>query len=133
MKLMCVAPYLLEDIWPMVEKKLDDGYAVGDEGVPDNIFERLHNGHACLWIVVDDQMRIPAAMVTEILLRRSGKVLWMTACGGARMAEWKHLLSEIEEYAKREGCVKVGMSGRFGWQRVLDGYEPTRVTLEKRI
>lgn len=133
MKLLCVAPHLIDNIYPMVEKMIDDGYAVGDEFVPGDLLHKLHDGHACLWIAVEPNGAIVAAMISEIILRRSGKALRMTSASGIRMREWKHLCAEIEEYAKREGCVKVFLGGRFGWRRVLDGYRPVRVTLEKRI
>lgn len=133
MKLLCVAPHLIDNIYPMVEKMIDAGYAVGDEFVPGDLLHKLHDGHACLWIVAEKTGVIVAAMITEIYLRRSGKVLRLVSCAGSQMPRWKHFIAKIEQYAKDEGCVKVDLGGREGWERILPGFKAVRVTLEKRI
>jgi hypothetical protein len=72
-------------------------------------------------------------MVTQIFEMRSGKVCKMMECGGTRLNEWKHLRTEIEEYAKHQGCDRVLVTGRPGWAVALPDYRTTAVVLEKRI
>jgi hypothetical protein len=118
--------------WPALRGMIDVGYAAGGEFMPDDIEKRIADGRVLLWIAVDeDGGQVFAAMTTELVPMRSGLVCWMGQCGGERMRDWAQFHVKIEEYARAEGCVKVVLKGRFGWERVLDGYKVRTVTLEK--
>ena len=39
----------------------------------------------------------------------------------------------IEAYARREGCVCTGITGRKGWLRVLDGYRQKHLIMDKDL
>lgn len=111
---------------------IDIGFAVGGEFMPDDLPARIADGRVLLWVAVDeDTGEVYAAMTTELVPMRLGLVCWMGQCGGRGMREWAQFHVKIEEYARAEGCVKVVLKGRFGWERVLDGYRVRTVTLEK--
>ena len=131
--LVCVPPDEVWKIWPgRVHELVDSAFARADVPMPDDIAEQLKYGTRLLWLVIDKD-QILAALLTQLFPMRSGLVLKLLEGGGEKMSNWLHLKSQIEDYAKREGCVRVIVEGRPGWARVLPDYEVVGVTLEKRI
>lgn len=129
-----VEPNMARSIWDRVSDMIDIGYSVGDDFMPKDILEQIRYGQIVLWIAIDeDTGNILAAMTTELVPMRSGLVCWMCQCAGDRMQDWARFHVQIEEYAKAEGCVRVVLKGRRGWERVLEGYKVRTVTLEKAI
>lgn len=127
-----VEPGTAAQYWTRVRDMIDVGYAVGDDVMPADIVERIAGGLVLLWVAIDDENgNIIAAMTTELVPMRSGLVCWMCQCGGDRMQDWSRFHVKIEEYAKVEGCGKVVLRGRRGWERVLEGYTVRSVQLEK--
>lgn len=131
-QLICCAPDKAHHFWHVVEGMIDRGYAPGDDIMPKDLLERIEANHVQLWLAVKDGL-ILAAMTTELVPMRSGLACWMCQCGGEHLPDWVHLHKEIEEFAKREGCVKVILRGRAGWMRLLDGYRVRTVQLEKAL
>ena len=116
-----------------VHDMIDAAFAASDVPMPDDILEQLSGGKRQLWLAVDTEARIRAAMLTAVYVMRSGKMLKMMECGGSSMSDWLSLRVQIEEYAKAQGCDRVTLEGRPGWRDVLRDYKMTGVTLEKRI
>jgi hypothetical protein len=131
--LVCIPPTDVWKIWPGVSGLIDAGYAASDVPMPNDILDQLRSGTMLLWLAVDEEGQITAAMLTQLFEMRTGKMCKMMECGGDRLREWKHLRAEIEQYAKREGCDRVLVEGRPGWARVLTDYTTIAVVLEKRI
>lgn len=130
----CVDPQMASHLWPRVQSMIDAGYAAGDDFMPADMLERLRYGTVLLWVAMSDESgEIHAALTSELIQMRSGLVCWMCQCGGGDMKLWAHLHTKIEQYAKDEGCVKVALRGRSGWQRVLDGYSVRTVQMEKSL
>lgn len=70
--------------------------------------------------------------VTEIISYPRKKVLHCFLAGG----EMDQILDMIESaiaWGKTQGCTSLTLSGRMGWQRVLDkhGFKPVMVTMER--
>lgn len=100
--------------------------------MPEDLPDQIAAGKVLIWVAVDDETGVVhAAMTTELIPMRAGLVCWMGQCGGERMRDWSHFHTQIEEYARAEGCVKTLLKGRGGWERVLEGYKILTVTLEK--
>jgi hypothetical protein len=134
MELVCIPPSDVAKIWDgTVRDMIDVGFAASDVPMPDDILGELTEGTRQLWLAVNGEARIKAAMLTQIFQMRSGKALKMMECGGTELAKWVHLHAQIEQYAKTEGCDRVLVVGRPGWRGVLRDYRVTSVTLEKRI
>lgn len=113
----------------MIEKAYKDS----DQDVPFNILSDLTKGRRLLWLAVDENEDIIAAMLTQLFNMVSGKMCKMQECGGERMQEWKHLRKRVEDYARAEGCTRVMLEGRLGWARIMPDYEQVAVVLEKRL
>ena len=131
MHVECLAPVHLPSGWERVRPKIDRGYSAGDEIMPEDVLDRLLDGRTQLWVAIDDEGEIHAAMTTELVPMRSGLVCWMCQCGGERLRDWAPFHRKVEEYARAEGCVRVILRGREGWGRVLDGYKVRTVQIEK--
>ena len=101
--------------------------------VPEDLADRLKEGKLNLWVAMEDGEVPFATITTSIYETRSGKTLRIHCCGGDRLYVWKHLMSDLEKYAKAEGCVKIVAEARQGWLRVLEGFEQTRIVIEKRL
>lgn len=131
--LQCVAPALINSIWPIAFPFIDAAYAAMDEITPD-VRTWLIEDRGLLWVLrVPSDGKIIAACTTSLVrARSSGLYCRAVACGGAQ-ADWVGCIAAIERYAKAEGCYKVALDGRRGWSRVLPDYDPVCVSYEKRI
>lgn len=131
-ELLCVAPSMVAKFWPIVEPMLRRAYDEVDELMPSDLPDALSEGKLLLWISAPDG-KILAALVTALLPRPSGLACKLMVCGGTDMAIWLGNHTQIEAYAKAEGCTKLFAEGRLAWNRVLPGYEAKRIVLEKRL
>lgn len=130
---VCVPPRLVDSLWPVVRRWIEDAYAHHDcDETVEDAERKLRMGEAFLWLVMDGRLPIACA-TTELQQASTKKICVITAAGGTRAAEWTHLISAVEDYAKAEHCEVVRMSGRPGWKRVFKDYREPWVTLEKRI
>lgn len=131
-ELHCVAPELIEAIWPIAEPFVARSYKHNFQRVPDELATELAQGTKLLWLACEGQ-RVLGAIVTMLFDTIEGRALKMLECGGDEMAAWMHLHERIEQYAKNEGCSRVLIEGRRGWARQLPDYRMIAVVLEKRI
>lgn len=137
MTAICVAPDRIGEIWPHVRAFVEAAFAEcrGDDDA-ELVHDDLAAGRALLWIAWDDAgKRIVAASTTKLLDVKRGKVCLITSCGGRGVGSnrWVHLISDIESYAKAEGCKYVRFEGRRGWQAIFPEYEQPWIVLEKRL
>jgi len=88
-------------------------------------------GNQLVWIAWDGKEILAAA--TTQLTKPLSKVCTLTACSGYDREQWLPLFAQIEQYAANEGCTKMRIYGRKGWERVLDGYRVEHVILEKGL
>lgn len=140
--LLCVAPHLVDDIWPHVERLIERSLIKGNSDFTvEQIRARITDGKALLWIIWAQGSREPAgelmaAGTTEIVGLDDGRRVCVVAqCAGRKLKRWEHLLSEIERYAARENCVAVRVYGRPGWVRYLKGmgYIQPWTVVEKKV
>jgi hypothetical protein len=129
--LICVDPARIGEMWPHVRDKIRA--AVEQTGLSSfsDIESDVLRGASLVWIAWNGR-EILAAATTELSKPRS-KVCTLTACAGHDRAQWLPLFKQIEDYAKAEGCMKMRIFGRKGWERVLDGYRVEHVVLEKGL
>lgn len=129
---MCAPPAMVGDLWPHVEAYLERATErTGDLDTAD--LERMvFDGSALLWVITDE-LRLMGALVTRLYEARGHKVCQVIAIGGDGLPGWKHLLSDIETFARNEDCRKVRLSGRRGWGRVFPDYAETCVVIEKDL
>ncbi len=103
----------------------------GRYSVP-GMLEQFARGNWQLWIVWDGSVR--AIVATELYHDVSKmKCCTIRFATGRGAAGWSPLISQIEDWARDQGCVKIDMTARKGWARHLPAYKLSHVFLEKGL
>jgi hypothetical protein len=131
-ELVCVDPEKVPQVWPFVSTLIEAAYARGGFGDFGSIRDDVAAARALLWLVWDGK-DVLAASITQVSIENADKICTIAACGGHDKARWLHLISEIEKYAKGEGCARVRICGRRGWTKALDDYRVRAIVLEKAL
>lgn len=128
MRLLAVPPDRARDFWPVAEKHVSA--ALDRNGVTSigEVRDLVFCAQALLWFAADDD-GVHGAGVTRL----SDGVCEIVAWGCDQQSRCTCLLTEIETYAKAEGCTVVRLIGPQAWQRVLKGYDRKAVILEKAL
>jgi hypothetical protein len=92
----------------------------------DDVADGIMEGRLQLW---------PAergCAVTEIVIYPRVKVLHVFLAGG-EMDQIIDMINSAVAWSKTQGCTSMTISGRHGWQRVLEkhGFEPVMTVLKK--
>lgn len=119
--LALVAPYLVT----VVERSR--GQLTAEE-----IVQAFRSGRYQLWMIWDGSLMAVGA--TEVVAVASGMRLCIIHfLSGENSLEWLHLLSDLEAWAKREGCHRIKGYMRKGWAKRMPDYHMTHVSLEKDL
>ena len=131
----------LDKVWSMIEKDIKSALAYSSQLTDsDFVFDLAKEGKFQLWVLWDKEQKKTeqkyfGVVVTELIKRKFGKVCHIYIMTGRQSHKWQHLISEVENFAKEEGCDMMELIARPGWQRVLNifDYKRTHVVLEKKI
>lgn len=109
-----------------------------DEETPQNMVNDVMKGDRRMWLVLDEQDKVVLVPITGIeTLNATGMTMLLLAeCGGSRLKEAMPLLSQIEDWAKREhGAKQARFYARKGWTDYLVplGYRPKAIVFEKEL
>jgi hypothetical protein len=137
MKLHLINPDMLPNIMGLIYPKIDAAtkYSVGKYNGVD-IVKKLIDAHMQLWIVIEDSIEeIQAIVITELSAFPQAKICRLICCTGEGSEKWVHLISEIEDWAKENGCDGLQAECRPGWEKILKhfGYEKSHVILNKAV
>ncbi len=133
-------PERMADIWPSVLfclRKFVSEFPT--EFSENHLINEVVAGRKLLWIVWDENRpeRAVLTVLTETKRNDATGALFVeiTAIGGERIREALPLLSEIEDWAMRNGASETIVIGRFGWIPLLceRGYAKKAVILKKRL
>lgn len=130
-RLLCVPPDDVKKFWKHVRAFIIEAMFRGG-GEYGSVRRSVFDGLAQLWIVWDDA-KIVAAAVTSLGTVNDEKTCTIVACGGDDFSCFGHFVTDLEQFAKAEGCVAVRINGRPGWKRVLAGYDLQSVVLRKEL
>jgi len=98
----------------------------------ETIAEEVITGRWQLWIVWDG--KISAVTATEIFTEASGmKNARAVFVGGRDMASWSHLIADLEDWARDNGCARFEMIISKGIARHFPEYKMSHVLLEKDL
>lgn len=100
---------------------------------PEDIRRDVIAGSKQLWLV-EQSGHVVAVAITTIYGTMRGPIccIW-AAAGTIGLAGIAEVMPDIEAWAIQVGCVAMEVRGRKGWAKVLDGFEPTGVLLEKNL
>ena len=126
---VCVDPARITEAWPHFKDKIES--AVSKVGLADfeYIERQVLDGRALLWLAWDGET-VHAAAVTQLT---TDSVCEIVACGGSGLKKFLPLISDLENFAKAENCRAIRIIGRKGWTKVLTGYEPKAIILERAL
>ena len=113
--------------WPWLKAALDRS---GEEThTRDHVWQLIADGRAQLWPMAD------AAMITEIICYPTGVKHVRGWLSGGDLEQIRAAMPHVEGWAKTQGCTRVIIDGRKGWQRALSdqGYALTAVSLKKEL
>lgn len=125
-QLICVPPGLVNELRPLVETLVARAVKRGGNREVSDVWERLSDGRFLLWIA-EDGGDIQSIGITALYVDDSGRFCHVAYCAG-KLALILWGLPQLEDYARRESCKRVRLSGRDGWERVFKDYELVRTT-----
>ena len=141
MELVRIPTQELDKAWGLVDKDIRQALAYSSQLTDsDFVFETAKQDKFQVWIIWDKNQnktvdKYFGVVVTELIQRKLGKVCNIYIATGRQRHKWQHLINDIEDFAKTEGCQMMELIARPGWQRVLNlfNYKRTHVVLEKKI
>lgn len=98
----------------------------------DDLFAFAADGRFQVWAVLEGDAPM-AVVTTEIIRYPRRKTCRIVGCAGHHKEKWIHLLSEIEAWARAEGCAAMEITARKGWAKVLADYKMTGILLERDL
>ena len=98
------------------------------------VLEHAAAGTYQLWLVATADGDCIAAAITVL----AGSLTEEKSClvlllGGRDLPRWKHVVSEMETWARLEGCTCMEFHGRRGWERIFPEYRAAYVVLRKEL
>ena len=128
MHLVPVPSTLVDQHWQEVEGYVQKACKRGPlDGTPDEYKTNCERGFNQLWLVRHPNTNTCGAIVTGI----SSGVLEGLIVAGDDMPEWIHLLSQIEDWAREQGCSKVRAYTRKGMTKRMTTYSTRGIIIEK--
>jgi len=133
--IVAIAPDKIDLIWQRVKPHIDAAlsYTKGELDA-DSIKDKLEKGEDLLLLAIEEG--ILASIVCEIVQTATIKVCHVVACGGVRADIWLDKWYEIiVPLAKEQGCQRISISGRKGWEKKLKvyGFNHAYTTLDQEL
>ena len=98
-----------------------------------HILDAAERGEFFLSVATEGKDKIVAVCGSEFVFYPTGrKLLRVSLLGGNGMRRWIHLMKRVEEFARKNGCHAVQVTGRKGWGRVVS-YPEVRRIFEKEL
>ena len=120
--LVPVLPRYAHALWPQVSEWVASATKeTGDWWQPSDVLAGIKADRMTAWVIADDR-RLWGVVVAEIEIAARHKIGVIALCAGDDQAQWLHLLPEIEEWAREQGCSEMMVKGRPGWVRRLRGF-----------
>ena len=125
----------VENIWPLAKDLVQLACDTNGAFNADDIKDLCKQGAMQLWLVVSDSDTVLATVVTEIRRYSNYKVCDARIVTGKQMNLWVHHVDDLEAWARKEGCIKMELFARPGWEKVMKpkGYVKTHVQIEKEL
>ena len=125
----------VDKVWPLARDLVQSACETNDSFDAEDIKEFCKQGAMQLWLVVSDFDTVLATVVTEVRNYPNYKVCDARIVTGQKMKLWIHHLADLEKWAKDQGCKKMELFARPGWEKIMKkkGYKKTHVQIEKEL
>ena len=126
----------IETIWPRVKDHIQAAlsHSKGEISL-ETIKGRLLENRSLLLLACENVV-ILASIVCELVDTDNGRVCNIVTCGGSDSDTWlDEWYNQIVPIAKDQGCVRISLNGRKGWEKRLKkyGFEHAYTTLHREI
>jgi len=123
----------VKKVWPLAESFIKEACKTNDGFSSEHILQFLEEGTMQLWMAVDESNKVLCVCVTEVRQYPNYKVCDLRITTGEQYEKWVDYMDEVCKWAKAEGCKKMEVFARPGWERILKskGYVKTHVQIEK--
>ena len=126
-----VLPRDLDLVAPLVQPLIDGPSRYRERDWAE--FEpELRAGRMQLWLAAAPD-RVRMACITQVQVRPRAKVGVVLYVTGTERQQWLGFLPVIENWFREQGCARVEIWARRGWERVLAGYAKTHSMMEKPL
>ena len=137
-----VHPRYLDSVWDRVSvclKRATD-HSAGRFSV-ESVYEDIRSGNQLLWALFrgdDELLLVATTQFTFYPLRKNLCIMFMGSADHGERLWFDHrdsIVGALEDFALEHGCHGIELTGRAGWQRVLDkfGFEKKFIVLEKDL
>ena len=125
----------VKDVWILVKDYIQKACDFSDGFADAEDFKKwLEQGTMQLWVAWDnDEKKVKCVCITEIKQYPKYKVCGCKITTGSSFKKWVDFMDYVMEWAKEEGCRKMEIHTRPGWERILKpkGFFKTHVQLER--
>jgi hypothetical protein len=138
-ELIFIPQKLVEKVWIKVEPDVKSALErSGQYANSNHIKQHCLKNEMQLWILWNKEnkdKKYYGVVITEVIQRPLIKVLNIRIMVGNNRENWQHYISIIEDFAKQNGCDKMELIARPGWERVLKqfNYTKSHVVLDKNL
>jgi len=127
----------VKDVWILVKDYIQKACDFSDGFADAEDFKKwLEQGTMQLWVAWDnDEKKVKCVCITEIKQYPKYKVCGCKITTGSSFKKWVDFMDFVMEWAKEEGCRKMEIHTRPGWERILKpkGFFKTHVQLERML
>lgn len=125
----------VEKVWPLAKELVQKACQTNGGFNAEHILEFLKEGTMQLWMAIDEDNKVICCCVTEIRQYPNFKVCDLRITTGEQFERWVDYMDNICEWAKSNGCKKMEVFARPGWERILKhkGFKKTHVQIEREL
>ena len=127
----------VKEVWILVKDLIQKACDFSDGFADAEDFKKwLEQGTMQLWVAWDDEeKKVKCVCITEIKQYPKYKVCGCKITTGSSFNKWVDFMDFVMEWAKQEGCRKMEIHTRPGWEKVLKskGFFKTHVQLERML
>lgn len=125
----------VDKVWSLAEPWVQKACETNGGFDAKHILEFLKSGHMQLWMAIGEDNKVFCVCVTEIRQYPNFKVCDLRITTGEQYERWVGFMDSICKWARQNGCKKMEVFARPGWERILkqQGFRKTHVQIEKEL
>jgi hypothetical protein len=127
----------VKEVWILVKDLIQKACDYSDGFADAEDFKKwLEQGTMQLWVAWDnEEKKVKCVCITEVKQYPKYKVCGCKITTGSSFKQWVDFMDYVMEWAKEEGCRKMEIHTRPGWEKVLKpkGFFKTHVQLERML
>jgi hypothetical protein len=127
----------VKEVWILVKDLIQKACDYSDGFADAEDFKKwLEQGTMQLWVAWDnEEKKVKCVCITEVKQYPKYKVCGCKITTGSSFKQWVDFMDYVMEWAKEEGCRKMEIHTRPGWEKILKpkGFFKTHVQLERML